>query len=199
MLVFGEEKLVYLAVPKTGSTALQGALGRRASMTITTPSNIKHTNAAKYLKLIKPFFDRSNLKNLELLAVIREPTDWLGSWYRYRTRDSLAGSPNSTRDITFDTFVEDYCAQDRPVYARLGSQARFVSDKNGKVLVQHLYRYEAQGALLSFLEERLNTTIKLPQRNVSPTMELTLSPRVEELLRETHATEFALWESAIAE
>ena len=40
-----------------------------------------------------------------VVALMREPVDWLGSWYRYRQRDGMARPQNSTREISFDAFV----------------------------------------------------------------------------------------------
>ncbi len=50
--------------------------------------------------------------------------------------------------------------------------------------------------MIAYLEERLDVTITLKDKNVSPKMDLTISPDVEEKLREKRAAEFAVWEMA---
>lgn len=42
MLVFWKENLVFLAVPKTGTTAIEGALALHAAMVLCEPPQIKH-------------------------------------------------------------------------------------------------------------------------------------------------------------
>ena len=49
--------------------------------------------------------------------------------------------------------------------------------------------------MLDFLEHRLQMRITLPRVNVSPEMDLALSPEVERRLRRKCAAEFALWDA----
>ena len=196
MLVFWDERLVFLAVPKTGTTALEGALAPRATMVVRAPPHLKHSPLYRYRRFIAPFLEKAGGQQMETLAVIREPVDWLSSWFRYRSRDALVGHPNSTRDVEFDAFVEAYCKGKPPAFANVGSQARFVLDDSGARAVDHLFRYEDQPRLIAFLEARLGTAIELPRLNVSPAFRTTLSPGVEEKLRRKRPEEFAVWEMA---
>ncbi|MEM8537655.1 MAG: gamma-glutamyl kinase, partial [Pseudomonadota bacterium] len=132
----------------------------------------------------------------ELMAVVRNPIDWLGSWYRYRTRDDLAGQPNSTNAISFDDFVLEYCKGEPAPFANVGSQDRFLRINDGELAVQHLFQYEQWDQVIGYLEERLQMQITLKQKNVSPKMDLTLSAEVEAKLRDKRAAEFATWNSA---
>jgi hypothetical protein len=196
MLVFWKEGLVFLAVPKTGTTALEGALAPRAAMVLRDPPILKHVPLYRYRRFVEPLLATAGAPPPETLAVVRHPLDWLGSWYRYRHRDDLAGHPNSTRGMSFDAFVTEY-AKDRPAaFAAVGSQARFVQAPDGSVGVTHLFRYESMPRLVAFLEERLATRLSLARLNVSPEMPLSLSPEVEALLRARRPAEFAVWEAA---
>lgn len=196
MLVFWKENLVLLAVPKTGSTALEGALAPRASLVLRDPPEIKHAPCYRYKRFLKPLFKQVGDKDPELMAIVRNPIDWLGSWYRYRTRDDLIGHPNSTRDISFDDFVLEYCKGTPAPFANVGSQARFLTINEGEIGAQHLFQYEQWDKVIAYLEERLDVTITLKDKNVSPKMDLTLSPDVDEKLREKRAAEFAVWDMA---
>ncbi len=198
MLVFWKEKLVLFAIPKTGTTALEGALAPAASMVLRDPTDLKHANYYRYQRFLVPLFKRLGQPDMETIAVIRHPVDRLGSWYRYRSRDDLAGHPNSTRGLTFDQFVTEYLKGKPAPYAALGSQARFLDDSDGNMAITHLFRYEALPKLVTVLEQRLNRKIVLPEVNVSPKMDLSLDPDVEGRLRRKHADEFALWETAIS-
>ena len=99
MLVFAREKLVFLSVPKTGTTAWQAALEPLATMMVRDPPELKHAPVFRYNRFFRPMLEKFVGEGLTVLAVMREPVDWLGSWYRYRQRDFLAGRPTSTQGI----------------------------------------------------------------------------------------------------
>jgi len=197
MLVFWREKLVLLALPKTGTSALEAALRERADAVLENPPGLKHVPLFRYNRFLKPLFSviEPDTK-FETMALVREPISWLGSWYRYRRRDALIGDPNSTRSLTFDAFVEGYLADPRPGFAEVGSPRRFVSNGQGKVAVRHLFQYEQLDKAAAFLQERLGHSISLEQRNVSPNAHTELSAALEARVREELAPEFELWERA---
>lgn len=195
MLVFFEERLALLSVPKTGTTAYETALRDRADMVISDPPQLKHAPVYRYNRFLRPMFLRACDAEMELMAVMREPIDWLGSWWRYRQRPFMSGKPNATHDISFDTFVEAYMSGQKPGYADVGSQAKFLEARPNGTGVAHLFRYEDQSAIRSFLESRLGVTLALERRNVSPEMPVVLSAAVEERLRRKCAAEFALYEA----
>jgi hypothetical protein len=196
MLVFAKEKLVILAVPKTGTTAISAALGPRASMVLRSPSTMKHAPLRRYQRFLRPFVDQSLGHTPEIMAVVREPIDWLGSWYRYRSREALIGHENSTADISFDAFVLEYCKGKPAPFAAVGSQSKFVRLNNDQIGVDHLFQYENQTQIRAFLERKFGTAIDLPNKNVSPEMQLTLSPDVVAHLRHKRADEFNIWAQA---
>ena len=141
MLVFWNQGLVFLSVPKTGTTAWEEALAPHASIAVLDPPDLKHAPLYRYNRFFRPMFEKVGAgSRMETIAVVREPVSWLGSWYRFRRRPFMAG-------------------------------------------------------LLAFLEGRLDMRIELPRRNVSPEMDLVLSPDVERWLRRKCSDEFALWEA----
>lgn len=195
MLVFMKEKLVFLSVPKTGTTAFERALSGHADMVVSNPPELKHAPLYRYNRFFRPMFEKVCNAEMETLAIMREPISWLGSWYRYRQRDFLNGKPNSTRGISFDAFVTAYCQSDRPAFANVGSQAKFLEPRPNGTAVTHLFRYDEQTRLLAFLEERLKTKLTLETVNASPKMELSLSAETETQLRTCYATDFDLYAS----
>lgn len=197
MLVFWKEKLVFLAVPKTGTTAIEGALAPKAALVLREPPLLKHATVQRYKRILQPMMDITREPAFDTVAVVREPIDWLGSWYRYRHRDDLLGKPNSTRGLSFDDFVRAYMADDPPGFAAVGSQAKFLTPTDGDTGVTHLFRYEARSKLLRFLEKRLATQINLNRLNVSPPADVTLSAEVAAELRIRCAPEFAAWQAGI--
>lgn len=194
MLVFWDQRLVILATPKTGSTAIQAALESMATVAIPRPPALKHTSLQRYHRFVGPYLEAASGERFTVVALMREPRDWLGSWFRYRQRDNVPDPARSTLGMTFDRFVRDWCGDPVPEHADVGSQARFLSPKGDKGL-DHLFRYEEIDRFVDFLEDRLGCEIILPRLNVSPHASLDLSPATEALLRKAGAREFALYET----
>lgn len=196
MLVFATQKLVFLSVPKTGTTAFETALRPYADIVVSNPPELKHAPLYRYNRFFRPMFEKAcKINDMETLAVMREPVSWLGSWYRYRRRPFMKGRPNSTHDVSFDQFVKAYCTSDRPAFANVGSQAKFLEARPNGTAVTHLFRYEEQNVLIRFLEKRLNREFTLARENVSPSMEVSLSASVARELRAAYEPDFALYES----
>lgn len=195
MLVFWKERLTCLAVPKTGTSAYEDALAPRADMVVRDPPELKHAPVYRYNRFFRPMFDKMGADDMETMAVMREPVSWLGSWYRYRKRPFMTGKPNSTEHVSFDEFVDAYCRGNRPGYANVGSQAKFLEPRPNGTRVTYLFRYEDQDPIKTFLEDRLQVTLELKQLNVSPSAELSLSDRTAAKLRRKCAEEFELYEA----
>jgi hypothetical protein len=194
MLVFWEQRLAILATPKTGSTAIESALDSMAAVSIQRPPLLKHTTVQRYHRFIGPYLEVASGHPFTVVALMREPRDWLGSWYRYRQRDDLTDPARSTRGVSFDDFVQGWCADPQPDFAAVGSQARFLAPKNDKGL-DRLFRYEEIETFIDFLEDRLGCEIILPRMNVSPTAPMELQPKTEALLRKAAAADFALYDT----
>ncbi|PYF08774.1 hypothetical protein C8J30_111103 [Rhodobacter viridis] len=190
MMVFPRESLVFFAVPKTGTTAIEAALDARAAIVLRDPPHLKHMTVASYARSLRPLLKA----DYEMMAVIRHPLDWHGSNYRYRTRSKLQGTPRSTAHLSFAEFIARMLTPGNPEAE--GAQSRFLSLKDGSCPVQHLFRYEAQDRILAFLAERFGGPVELPVVNVSPQRALDLP----ETLRAEHETRFArcynMWETA---
>lgn len=196
MLFFAKEGLVLLSVPKTGTTAWQAALGDRASLVVRDPPELKHAPLYRYNRFFRPMFEKFCDRPPEIVAIVREPVSWLGSWFRYRRRSFLAGRPTSTEGVDFDGFVRGYLAETPPPWARVGSQAAFLAPRPNGARVDRLFRYEAPETLHAFLRERLGTDVVPDRANVSPQAPLDLAAQTEAALRARCAADFALWDSA---
>ncbi len=195
MLVFWKERLVFLAVPKTGSSAYAAALAPHASQVISAPPELKHAPLYRYNRFIRPMYARVCGEEPEVMAVVREPVDWLGSWFRYRQREALVGQPTSTRGLSFEAFVQDYLHGQRPPHAEVGAQAKFLEPQKNGTRVQHLFRYENLARLDAFLAARLGVEVTVGRQNVSPPAPLTLSAETRARLERKHAADFELWAS----
>jgi hypothetical protein len=195
-MFFAKERLVLLAVPKTGTTAWQMALAPHASMVVRDPPELKHAPVYRYNRFFRPMFEKFCDGPIEVVAVVREPVSWLGSWYRYRRRPFLQGQPASTKGIDFDAFVRGYLAQPQPAFAAVGSQAAFLAPRPNGARANRVFRYEAPVAFEGFLEARLGRRVTPGRENESPQAGLDLTPATERALRAACRADFELWESA---
>ncbi len=195
MLIFWHQRLVILSVPKTGTTALEAALAPHAHLAVSRPPELKHTPAYRFERLVRPWLTNSaGGAAFEAVAVMREPVDWLASWYRFRLRDDLIGTPRSARGLSFADFARAYMASPRPELAEVGQQSKFLSGMDGRPLgVDRLFRYEAMDSFVAWLEQRLGRRIALGRANPSPPAETALPNDVAADLRAYFAPDYALW------
>ena len=196
MLVFWKPKLVFLATPKTGTAAIEAALDSLAAVSIPRPPALKHTTVQRYHQYLHPYLEAASGSPFEVVAMIREPRDWLGSWYRFGQREGISGSHKSTRGMTFDAFVQAYCSNQRPAFADVGSQAEFLQPHDGQ-WIDKLFRYEDIDTFVHFLEEKLDCEISLPRLNVSPPGSLDLSQKTDDLLHQFAARDFDLYRTLL--
>ncbi|MCE6949802.1 hypothetical protein LAZ40_07845 [Cereibacter sphaeroides] len=192
MLVFWEQRLAFLATPKTGTTAIEAALESLAAVSIQRPPLLKHTTLQRYRRFIGPYLEAASGSTFTVVALMREPRAWLGSWYRYRQREDLLDPAKSTAGLSFDEFVRAYASDPQPEFAAVGSQARFLDSKGGEG-VDRLFRYEEIDSFIDFLEERLGCEIILPRLNVSPPASLELAPDTEDLLRRALRKDYEIY------
>ncbi|NJS38294.1 MAG: hypothetical protein HC783_03950 [Rhodobacteraceae bacterium] len=197
MLVFWEQRLAFLATPKTGSTAIAAALESLAAVSIQRPPLLKHTTVHRYRRFVGPYLEAASKDSFTLVALMREPRDWLGSWYRFRQREETDPA-RSTRDMSFDDFVRAWCQDPRPAFADVGSQEKFLRPRQG-VGVDRLFRYEEIDTFVAFLEDRLDCEVILPRLNVSPPGATDLSPATEALLQEVAAEDFTLYRTLLGD
>ena len=193
MLVFWDQRLAFLATPKTGSTSIEVALGSLAAVVIQRPPILKHTTVHRYHRFLGPYLAAASGHEFEVCAMIREPRDWLGSWFRYRSREDVEAT-KSTVGMSFDAFVRGWCTDPQPEFAAVGSQARFLRARGG-LGVNHLFAYDRIDRFVDFLEERLGCEIVLPRINVSPAGDMELEAATERLLEATAPDDFALYRS----
>jgi hypothetical protein len=193
MLIFWKERLVFLSTPKTGSTSIETALESLAHVAIRRPPELKHMPAHDFRSSYGPYLEARAGEKFTTIALMREPIDWLGSWYRYRQRDELGEKDRSTRGLDFATAAEGYLADPVARNMDVGSQAGFLCDPQGNVAVDRLFRYERIDQFLEFLEDRLNCEIILPRLNVSPAGQTNLPAKVVERLKNRFERDYSIY------
>lgn len=197
MLVSLKHRVVVFAMPKCASTAFESAFGGHMDVMIGGVPSAKHTPFRKYERFLKKYFESFTEGPLETVCLFRDPVDWLGSWWRYRGRDALDGKPNSTREMDFDAFVRAYL-DGVGAAVRVGRQAQFVSDRDGAVGIDRIWRYDHVEDCAAWLAARLGVSVTLGRENVSPGPHLAnrLSPDTRERMMHELTRDFQIYDSA---
>lgn len=193
MLIFWECRLVFLATPKAGSTAIETALEPLASLAVRRPAELKHTDLGHYRSHIAPWLHSVTGDHFTTIALMREPLDWLRSWYRFRLRDDSEDAEHAMTGLDFADFARAYVDPQGAAVARIGNQADFLTA--GQDRVDRIFRYEDIESFTHFLEDSLDCAISLPRVNVPPAVDVSLSPGHEAELRRLMQRDFQLYQS----
>ncbi len=107
MLAVPKYGFVVLAVPKSGSTALEAAFTKHAQLVTSGPPSLKHVTAREFDERFVPLLEQHGYAraDYEVTALVREPVSWLASWWRYRSRPGIAGKRTYVGDLGFDEVV----------------------------------------------------------------------------------------------
>jgi hypothetical protein len=129
-----DNKLIYITVPKTGTTStidfLMNIVSNNSTIITNNIKNInglkKHNTAMEIRNII------SNYSEYKSFAVIRNPYDWYVSKYEYRKRN---GCSRSTNNMTFNDFIKQESINSKEIVS-------YVSDNDGNIIVDIIIKYE---------------------------------------------------------
>lgn len=192
LLVFLKQRLVVLANTKTGSTSIEAALEGLADLVVARPDPLRHTTADTFRRHVAPWLAAATGETgFETAALVREPLDWLGSWYRDRAATGLL-----PEGMDFAGFGRAVLSTPTPEPARLVSQTQMLCDDTGRPIVDALFRFDAIGHFVTYLEDRIGCAITLPRLRVSPAAPTDLDPALRAALERHFAADAALHAAA---
>jgi hypothetical protein len=177
MLISFTRRFVFIAATKNASTTIEHVLRPHSDIALTHPRFGKHLQYRKVATRFHFLFDRYGvpIESFFRFGVIREPLEWVVSWYNYRSRERLATTrnpakaANSARGATFEEFVEELMVPEgRRQFARIGSQVIPFMTREGGLGVDYLIPLR-----------RVNT--ELPQIGRALGVETPLAPEIQAL------------------
>ncbi|MEP1470090.1 MAG: sulfotransferase family 2 domain-containing protein [Halieaceae bacterium] len=179
----------FLCVPKCASSSIESVLDPFSEVRFGGNPHLKHMNA-KELNTVILSHIQSKIPDtkVEIFCVMRNPTDWVFSWYRFRKRDVLKnpnhpGAANYTGNITFNEFVSAYLNKDnRPSFADITTQRNFFLMPDTSLGVDYVFSMDRLDMVEEFISKKIGREIKLPVRNVSAESSYTLDKNLEERL-----------------
>jgi hypothetical protein len=207
MLLAPRHGFVFLAMRKTGSTAIEAAFRPYAQLAHQggAPA-IKHTNYADFQRFLEPYLAAKGWprSSYEVVCVVREPLDWLSSWWRYRSRKELASPSHQNHrsyagHVSAEQFAYAYMKGEGQLVARMVRPSEFVLPLPGRAEVDRVFRYDRLDLLISFLREKVGEEVEVSFKNVSPKeREFSLPETCERELREFFAPEYRIYGRALS-
>ncbi|HHG90435.1 MAG TPA: hypothetical protein ENJ90_08165 [Devosia sp.] len=164
MLIFLTHGFAFLANQKTGSSAFEATFDRYADYrSIKKKPEFKHTNYQSFCDLFSPIKER-----VELICCVREPLETLYSWYRFRSRDKIAGTNRSTRNISFEQFFEEWNSERPAPFADVPSAVDLVLDRKGNIGDILVFSYRGQTTIFDYAARKIGVAPEFKTRNLSP-------------------------------
>jgi hypothetical protein len=149
MIISKKHKFIILSVPKTGSTAMQFMFSTMLKGEVNcvysnnrTKGGLRKHITAKELKNNIPGFD-----SYKKIAVVRNPWDYVVSWYAY-TKRLPEGHKRSSVGKNFNQFLREmkhvWFNYPEPWRNKTWNvtQMSFVANKNNELLVDEIIRFE---------------------------------------------------------
>ncbi|MDP2520924.1 hypothetical protein [Shimia thalassica] len=199
MMISTAKGFGFICLPKCASTSIEAAIRPYCNIRVTGHPGIKHLTYQETHDTFFPLLEKKKLSRPHMFAVVRNPLDWVGSWYKYRSRDALKGSAAFAGECSFQEFVEAACSEKAPAFARIQNQSRFLVNNDGKVSLDSLIRYSSLATDLPKFLVRFGVVLDdLPIRNVSPDKvlaDMALNESGLAMLRKHFATDYKIFES----
>ena len=202
MLISTNHGFTFLCVPKCASTSIEAAIKSYCNINFkggTFPG--KHMNARNYNKFVIPLL--KNLvphRNVMSFCLMRDPLEWIGSWFRYRARKQLSNPSHRhhkyyTGNVSFEDFILEYMSEgERKPFANLRSQYEFVSLDNGRIGPDYIIPLTRMDIVEELLSEKLGRNIQIPFKNTtSGKNKLSLPPDIQKRLEAYLAKDICLY------
>jgi hypothetical protein len=195
MLISVRHKFLFVANTKAASTSIEAILGPYAEIAHPGGPHGKHLPLSRiradYWFLFKtPVLPFSGFFRF---GVMRDPVDWILSWYRYRKGNKVESPlPDS---MTFEQF---WRAGDWNIHMASGApygQSRIFVDADGAPMADMILPYPQLEAQLPPVLALLGVNARMPKLNVStiPPDHASVPADLAEEVRTHYATDYALW------
>lgn len=195
MLISTRHRFVFVANTKSASTAIEEALGPYADYRHDGTPRRKHLPLARAERALPRLFAAQPLEGHFCFGVMREPLDWITSWFRYRKQTHVEDP------LPPEMTLAEFWARDDWNIHRADGRPYLQSDlflaEDGRCLADVILPYHRLGTGLGEICALLGLPIpELPLRNASPRHieQPAMAPALATTLRAHFASDYALWE-----
>ncbi|MEZ5752523.1 MAG: hypothetical protein R3D60_11330 [Paracoccaceae bacterium] len=195
MLISLAHRFVFVANTKCASTSLVEVLAPFAPYRARGSARLKHLPLSQARRAFGLIFDDPDwpFDSFFRFGVMRDPLDWIASWYRYRLQPGIdAALPPGT---TFAQFWERGDWNIRRRDGRPFGQADKFLDDDGRCLADVILPYDRLAEGVEQVCRGLGLTpLPLPRRNASPPATSVIPPDLVAPLRRHFARDYALFD-----
>lgn len=196
MLIGVRNRFVFVANTKTASTSIEHALAPHAEIMRGGGPARKHMGLAEILAEYDFLFGQEAHRPEDYFkfGVMRDPVEWILSWYRYRRGNTVEHPLPPGMDFAAFWHRADWNIRRRDGSPNLQSD-RF-TDARGAVLADVILPYSGLQEGFSRICAALGITAGLPQRNVSQMRRIEggLPAGLLEEMRGFYAADYALYD-----
>lgn len=199
MLISTEKHFVFIANTKAASTSVEHVLMDHADIHYNDTPARKHIALHQAYTLYSALFDapvppsgRARDRYFTF-GVMREPLDWIASWFRYRKGNPVAAPLPD--EMTFEAFWRqgDWNIRTAEGWKYL-QRHLFCAPAGGPVLADVIIPYPQLEAMFAEICTGLGITAQLPRQNVSHWQAQNVIPaHLHEELRDFYAPDYQLW------
>lgn len=171
MILSGKHKFIFVHVPKTGGMSIKKALYQFSSKEnqvankylIHKCSIKKHDCALKLRDCIKPKIWKTYYK----FAFVRNPFDWVVSFYHYIKKDKKDPRYMLANKLNFKQFMHWFRSASPKKYPARKGQKHYLVDRDGSVLVDFIGRLENFNADFRGVCSKLGINTKIYHVNIT--------------------------------
>lgn len=193
MLIGLEKKFVFVANTKTASTSIEKALLSHAEINHGGNPRRKHISLHEGIKAYPEVFAKSEREPEKFFkfGVMRDPLDWISSWFRYRKGNNVESPLPS--DMTFEEF---WARKDWNILRR-GEKPYLQCDMfchpNGEVLADAIVPYDRLDEVFARICAGLEIESALSRDNVSRLPSAgEIAPSLADEMRDFYARDYEL-------
>ena len=147
MLISLKHRFVFLSNMKAASTTIETSLAPFAELQRLYPRNSKHFSLAQMAQAFPAILQNPDVRSrLVVFGVVREPRDWIVSWFNYRSRAQIADPTHHQHDqycgdMDFEHFARAVTSPAPPPYAWVEPQHHFLGH-NGQCACDYVIDFD---------------------------------------------------------
>ena len=195
MLIGFEKRFMFVANTKTASTSIEHVLRPHADIVHGgTPAN-KHIALGDAIHTFRPRIEAQGLtiRDMFKFGVMRDPVEWISSWYRYRKGNDVENPLPETMDFTAFWERKDWNILRRD--GRKYLQSDIFCAPDGSVMADMIIPHGQVEAQFARIRQLLEVTAELPRKNVSRLSIPDVVPEdLKPQLRAFYADDYALFQ-----
>jgi hypothetical protein len=145
MLLSLQKRFLFVANTKCASTTVELELKRWCEVALPRAKLGKHMPYRAAVRTCKPLLRLAGLQPEQLFrfGVVRDPLDWVVSWYNYLARPEVASNAQRRAMSTVGVSFADFAAAvvsgtELKPWAKIGAQHRVFMDQNGEFALDYL-------------------------------------------------------------